>query len=136
MKNILIVTVLITGAVLGGCSKSYPSLYEVKGETFQSNQERTMASAEDAILDALRFRRWSVDEKKPGEIIASLYKYDKETQERTYGAVIKISYNENSYNIEYVDSNRMRYNAEEGTIHNTYNRWVNNLRADLALSGY
>jgi hypothetical protein len=44
----------------------------------------------------------------------------------------KITYDDDSFSIDYVSSSNMRYDAEDGTIHRNYNRWVANLHSDLS----
>lgn len=132
MKNVFIASTLIAATLIVGCGPSILPVYRLQNEPFVGSV-MTMERSEDRILDALHYRRWSIDDVAPGVITASLFKRDKKTDEIKYGAVIRISYDENSYSIEHVESKDMRYDSEAGIIHNTYNRWVNNLRADLAL---
>ena len=84
------------------------------------------AEVNQAIKDAAAKRDW---------ILKDL---GNRTYEATYVArghsiKVKLTYDKDSYDITYLNSTGMEYNAAEGTIHRNYNRWVNNLKHDIDL---
>ena len=65
---------------------------------------------------------WIITDDADGIITA---KYEKSNG--LIAADIKISYDEKSYSIEYVDSKNLDVNLEAKKIHRNYVRWINNL---------
>lgn len=90
------------------------------------------AGVAEAIKTALKGREWKVVDEEPGRIKAEFSKANADVG--AHVVVIDISYDTNSYSIDYVTSENMRYDAKAGTIHRNYNRWVANLEHDLSLA--
>ena len=59
-------------------------------------------------------------EQSPGLIVATLTLRD-------HLAVVEIPYSATSFSIRYKDSQNLRYNADDRSIHSNYNGWVQNL---------
>jgi hypothetical protein len=89
----------------------------------------TTEASDVQIKRALTNRGWGVVEESPGVIVA---KYTKVSGANPHIVTSKITYDDDSFSIDYVSSSNMRYDAEDGTIHRNYNRWVANLHSDLS----
>ncbi|MBP8283350.1 MAG: hypothetical protein KAX46_05485 [Chromatiaceae bacterium] len=63
---------------------------------------------------------WVMKEQSPGLIVATLTLRD-------HLAVVEIPYSATSFSIRYKDSQNLRYNADDRSIHSNYNGWVQNL---------
>ena len=63
---------------------------------------------------------WQMKEETPGHIVGRLYL-------RTHIAVVDITYTLDDFSINYKDSNNLKYNAGNNTIHKNYNGWIQNL---------
>ncbi len=63
---------------------------------------------------------WQMKEETPGHIVGRLYL-------RTHMAVVDITYTLDDFSINYKDSNNLKYNAGNNTIHKNYNSWIQNL---------
>lgn len=72
---------------------------------------------EKNIVQALVQKGWQVKANANGTILA-------EIMVRTHTARIKISFDENQYSINYVDSTNLKYDANKNTIHKNYNNWI------------
>ncbi len=83
----------------------------------------SMGQVEKAIVEAGAERGWVMQTKKPGLIIGNI------TVRGKHHATIKITYDKDNYNIDYVDSRNLDY--KNGKIHRSYNNWVNYLDQDI-----
>lgn len=99
------------------------------------NPGRMTVAAQDrdqmasAIKQALFGRRWAIAKEEPGVIHATLFA-------RSHVAKIKIVYDRESFDIQYVDSTNLKYQKKpDGTeyIHRHYNSWIQNLVNDINL---
>lgn len=105
---------------LAGCTSKPLLQPEVK---LPAEREYSQVQLQQAIISALEARRWQVEEVEPSEIQASI------NVRQRHLARISIAYNPLGVQIRYRDSQGLDY--ENGTIHRNYNRWVNNLRAEI-----
>jgi hypothetical protein len=116
----------ITAAILSiliivGCSQQKPML------TLNSErvpQGLSLAKVEKAITSAGILKGWKMTPIAPGVIQADLAL-------RTHTAQVKITYNTNSYAINYVNSTDLDYNASKAVIHRQYNNWITALNAQI-----
>lgn len=90
------------------------------------------ADAEAGIKRALGNRGWVVTDEAPGAITAMFSKPNAGVPGGAHTVTIRVNYDADSYSIDYVDSTNMMYDAEDGTIHRNYNRWIANLQRDLS----
>lgn len=104
---------LLAFALLLGACTSKPVL-EVRQTDVPASLNQSQV--EQAILTGLQQRRWSVIERKPGLISASI------VQRQQHRAVIEIRYDARSYSISHRSSEGLDY--RNGKIHRTYNNWV------------
>lgn len=74
------------------------------------------------IITAAANRGWVISDTNEHELQATL-------NLRTHQAVVRIPYSEKSYSIVFVSAKNL--DEKNGKIHPNYNRWVNNLNADI-----
>ncbi len=79
---------------------------------------------ERAIVRAGANRGWRMQPQDPGHVRATL-------EVRDHRAEIDITYDEESFDIQYRDSQNLDHNPQEGTIHPNYNSWIQNLERDI-----
>jgi len=87
----------------------------------------TPDKTKQAIELALANRGWLVTEEEPGKIHATL-------NNRKHVARILITYDDETVKIEYVDSENLDYEVDEGgqpLIHDNYNAWIQYLVKDI-----
>lgn len=75
-----------------------------------------------AITESALNREWIVESNKDGVMNLKI-------NVRTHMAAIKITYNNNFYSINYVDSYNLKYNGN--VIHRNYNKWITILNRDI-----
>ena len=73
-----------------------------------------------AITHAGASLGWIMIEQEPGRINGTL-------KLRSHTAIVDVTYDTSTYSIQYVDSTNLDYSASEGTIHENYNGWIQNL---------
>ncbi|ODT37254.1 MAG: hypothetical protein ABS55_03805 [Lautropia sp. SCN 70-15] len=76
-----------------------------------------------AIISGGQSLGWSVLQDEPGKLTL---KYNKQGK---HEVVVDALYDEQSYQLRYVDSTNMNYNKDDSgaNIHPNYNRWIRNL---------
>lgn len=118
MKSTLkLLFVFLVGAlVLTGCRTA--NVYNVEKQPI--NAKISMDSIYSAIKRAGYSKGWVVTKVKSGLAQAKLVL-------RTHVAIVEIPYTANSFSIQYKDSQNLKFNPENGTIHSNYNGWVTNL---------
>lgn len=86
---------------------------------------QTQESVKKGIISGCIDKGWTCREVSPGLIAASI-------DVRKHRAEANISYDSDSYNITYKNSQLLDYNSKRNTIHRNYNRWVANLDNAIA----
>lgn len=84
----------------------------------------TFADVQRGILAAGPKPSWMMQVVAPGHIVATHTR-------SSYSATVDIFFASNTRSILHKDSQNLEY--EDGTIHGTYNRWVQYLKQDIAL---
>lgn len=84
------------------------------------------AEVNQAIKDAGAKRNWIIKD-------LGNHTFEATYVARSHSIKVKLTYDQDSYDITYLNSTNMDYNSADGTIHHNYNRWVNNLKHDLDL---
>ena len=69
---------------------------------------------------------WNMQVVKPGHIVATLHN-------RTHMAQVDIQYTTKGYSITRKDTADLQYDAEKGTIHPGYNKWVQRLDSNIRM---
>jgi hypothetical protein len=125
------------GVLLLGCAISLllciPSLsFGARDEPIYDATIRVPATVkmEDiakAIKSGLIARDWTVQREENGVIEAKLFV-------RSHTADIRIPFNKDSINIQYVSSTNLLYDEKQGIkyIHRNYNKWIKLLERDIA----
>lgn len=82
-----------------------------------------------AIVAAAVAKGWTLDDKGPGKMTATLVVRHKHT------VVVLITYTTTTFSINYVDSTDMKYGTRDGepAIHPAYNEWVKELEQTIAV---
>jgi hypothetical protein len=116
----LILTGVFAAMLVTGCAGTAP----VKNVSQNIAGSHSNAQVRQAILSAGLNRGWIMNPTADGVI-------DGKILLRGHSADIRITYNTNSYQINYITSGNM--DAKDGKIHPNYNRWVANLDKDIQL---
>lgn len=116
-------TLFIALALLGlaACSTSKPVFTPSLG--LPPDREFSQVQLQQAIIAALEARKWRVGRIEPTQIRAAI------SVRQRHHAQIAIDYSPFDVEIRYVGSQGLDY--KDGKIHRNYNRWVNNLRAEI-----
>lgn len=117
MKRLLILVLLLG---LSACT-SKPLLQPET--TLPANHQVSQSEMQEAIITALKVRHWRVGRIAPGQIYAAI-----SVRQRHHASII-IDYTPREFTIHYRNSQGLEY--QDGKIHRNYNRWVNNLRAEI-----
>jgi hypothetical protein len=123
---------VVAMVVFVGCQGT--PVFNVKDASIKpvSGKEPTLEDVTRAIKGASTGSTppWNMQVVKPGHIVATLHN-------RSYMAQVDIQYTTKGYSITRKDSSNLKYDAEKGTIHKGYNKWVQHLdshiRAELSL---
>ncbi len=112
---------LLAALVLTGCASHREAIYQNPPISYSS--ALTMHQIEKGIMEGCKRRDWNPTKIRDGVIEATLHVRD-------HVAVVRITYNQESYTVKYAHSENLNYehgsNGTE-TIHPNYNRWVQNL---------
>lgn len=117
MKKFL--TAVIFGAALAAGCTSVPVAPITDAPIHANARSRDVGQV---IESALNMRGWQISARRPGAIDAFL-------AVRNHRADVTVTYDEDSYSIEYRDSEGLDY--RNGNIHRNYNRWVAYLNQDI-----
>jgi len=111
-------SLLIVGVLLSGCGAG--KVYNVSKPALE--KKYTKKQMKNAIVAALQRFKWKIVQESSSKIIA---KYSR----GKIMAKIALTYTENSYEINYVDSKNLKYNGVK--IHKNYNGWIYNLEQEI-----
>lgn len=112
---------LLAMFVLAGCASHREPIYQQPPISYSS--PLTMRQIEKGIMEGCKRRDWNPTKVRDGVIDASLHVRD-------HLAVVRITYNQESYTVKYLRSENLNYEHSSNgteTIHPNYNRWVQNL---------
>jgi hypothetical protein len=98
------------------------AILNVNGDTYSPSPSASAADVTQAIKRAGEARGWNIEMVGPGEMKGTL-------NVRKHVAVVAITYDMKSFSINYVSSQNLMQSGNN--IHRNYNRWVNNLAADI-----
>ena len=79
------------------------------------------------ISAGLASRGWLITNKKPGKLVAQVIVRNKHT------LVVSIKYTDDSYDIDYLNSDNLNYKTKDGVayIHPNANSWMDNINQDI-----
>lgn len=118
LRKILLVVAVLT---LTACATTKP-LYNAEGISF--TQTLTQEQAENAIVAALKYKRWRVTDVTKDKVFAEIHV-------RSHFAKIEIDYTTTTFSIRYVDSNNLDYKSTPPKIHRNYNKWISLLENEI-----
>jgi len=121
LKNFAIITLVVCGVLLG-CGKADPIINVKNSPIVASPGNKNMRNIKRAIVLAGTRIGWQMQATSPGHIVGTVFRGG-------HMAKVDIDYSTDKYSINYKDSSNLGYNGE--TIHNTYNRWVNDLHKHI-----
>lgn len=114
MKRILLAC-LVVGALAACNTRPMVNVQNEPVPTAVAGAPMTLAAVEQAIRAGAQRAGWVTQVIKPGLIEASV-------TARSHKVVVSIPFNQQSYSIDYKDSENMK--AEGDEIHKKYNAWV------------
>lgn len=84
------------------------------------------AQVTHVIAEALMQRGWTITKRLPGELDATY-------APRDFSVTIAVHYTSQQIQINYVDSNNLKYEVKNGVryIHTNYASWIQNLVSDI-----
>lgn len=93
-----------------------------------SGKEPTLEDVTRAIVSASGNSNppWNMQVVKPGHIVATLHT-------RSHMAQVDIQYTTKGYSITRKDSVDLKYDPEKGTIHPSYNKWIQRLDSNIRM---
>lgn len=117
---------LIVGlAVLTFTACSGPAIYTGgDAPVSQIGNIPSLEQVDKAVKDSLIGRGW-IPQKNSNQSYIGLYK------RRSLMAKIKVLFNTNTFTIKHLESKNLDYDASDQSIHETYNRWIQNLEHDI-----
>ncbi|MCA9469516.1 MAG: hypothetical protein KC643_29300 [Nitrospira sp.] len=121
-KGILFAGLILV--ILGGCRTA--PIYNVNEASIPNaiGKELPLEEVTKGIVAAGAKHGWAMNVEKPGKIVGTL-------GVRGHVAIVDIIYNTKSYSITYKDSNNLKYDKEDSTIHSNYNAWIRNLHVSI-----
>jgi len=108
---------------IGACRTRAIEEPQIHLTTMAAAAKLSEAQIGDAIVRAGKDRRWEMEPGAPGHITGTLRARDR------YLAVTDITYSKTDIRIAYKTSEGLDY--EDGKIHKAYNKWVNQLAAQI-----
>lgn len=99
-------------------------IYNVLSAPIPPSPAATMENIEKAVMRAGLTLGWQIAPKGPGRLEGVL-------KVRTHQAVVDITYDTKSFNINYKDSVNLDYREKDRTIHSNYNGWIQNLEKGI-----
>ena len=124
-KTILIAGTIAATLLLGACRTA--PIYNVEAQPIAvSASTYTLEDVRKAIIRAGSRRGWTFQDSGEGMLVGTIAL-------RKHRATIDVSYDKETFDITYRDSEELRYNEGKGVIHTNYNSWIQNLAQDINL---
>lgn len=123
MKKSIVSAFLGLGLVFAvtGCGKG-AKIYDVPQQPIV--EKKTQDEVYKAIMNGAISRGWEARKVSEGLVEATYAK-------RNFSVTVDIKYTATSYDIEYKESEGLKYDEESQTIHKNYNSWVKNLKQSI-----
>ena len=114
MKRALLAFILLGFVGISGC---LAPLVNVTDSAVTTGSERSASIKElgEAVVKASGSLGWRMQRITAGHIVGTLFL-------RSQMAAVDITFNEDTYSINYKNSSNLKYNGEE--IHRNYNGWI------------
>ena len=123
MKKLLALSILLVLLFATGCGRG-AAVQNINNSGFIDSKV-SMSQVEHAIKKGASKKGWMVKRIKSGLLEA------RNNIRGRHLVVVEIPYNTKGYKINYKDSQNLKYNAEKGTIHPNYNKWIANLERNI-----
>ena len=127
MINIVRGLLVISLIAVAGCRAG--NIYNANGVAFAkpatASASLSLADYKKAIIRAGSFRGWTFEEASPGHLIGKVNVRNK------HFATVDVTFDTTAFSINYKSSQNLNYNADRKEIHPNYNKWVQNLQADI-----
>lgn len=126
MKNIKIFAAVVGAIALEGCCL-FPPRYTVDMESEPVSLYRYVGAdnVKVAIEKAAGINHWSVIKEEQNKTELLLEVRGKHT------LIVSVSYTDDSFVVNYLDSNNLNYNPNNGGIHRKYPLWVRRLKQSI-----
>lgn len=118
-KTLLVLLVAVSAFIIGGCRTAM--IYNVENAPIPAaeSSDVSLQEVKAAIVRAGASLGWQMRPVEEGHIIGTLHL-------RKHMAQVDVTYDNDSYDIVYRDSENLDY-RENGHIHSNYNGWIQNL---------
>ena len=114
-----ILAIALLALAVASCRSA--TVYNVDNASLNAPRTVTAAQVEAAIKRAGGSLGWHMKDIAPGHLEGRL-------PIRDHLAVADIFYTNKDFSIRYKDSNNLRYDKADNTIHSNYNGWIQNLQ--------
>ena len=118
MKKLMWVLLVSLICVVTAECRSLVPVYNVEHQIVPVHDKQKVEQA--IIAGGMSAKGWQISKQKEGLLIGTFVI-------KTHRATVEIPYNANEYSIIYKDSENLRYNPKNNTIHPRYNKMVLNL---------
>jgi len=122
VPTVLVLTVLVFALASPGHAARNVPIQNYGNANLSAYGKFTAAQVGDAIIRGGASIGWQMNKVSPELITATI-------TERRHSVTVEIPYSAKEYTIKYRNSVNMR--AEGGTIHSSYNRWVERLQRNI-----
>lgn len=121
-KNGLLAAIVMFSAVLSACGRTAPV------KNLESQPVPTNITSADEVKKAIKIAGvslgWIITENGSNKLKGVL-------NLRSHQAIISIPYSTKEYSLIYQSSVNLDYDADQKTIHNNYNGWIQNLNNNI-----
>jgi hypothetical protein len=123
MKKQIVSASLALGLVLAvtGCGHA-AKMYDVPQQSIA--EKKTKEQVYKAVMNGALTRGWEARKVTDGLVEATYAR-------RNFSVTVDIKYSATSYDIEYKESQGLKYDENAQTIHKNYNSWVRNLKQSI-----
>lgn len=120
----------LCGLFLSQGASAAPPLVNVKDAPVASatGAKLTLAQVQKAIIQSCASKGWEARKAGGNVIIATINVRNK------HMAQVEIPFSTTSYSILYKNSENLKYDSAESTIHKNYNSWVQNLNNTIKIN--
>lgn len=119
----VLISVLLASLVLIGCPHQ-AGIRNVDSSPLTNPKNTSMTEIAGAIRRAGAGLGWQMKEVSTGHILGTL-------NLRKHVAVVDITFDNKSFNIQYKHSTNLNYKSSDKTIHSNYNGWIQNLENSI-----
>jgi len=109
-------------------SEARPRVYPIYKPDVIKVEGMSLKNVREAVRRALFKRRWQTKKISSTKIRAT---YTKRGRGVVHKAVVDVSFSKKSVRIKYHHSEFLNYDKAAGTIHGTYNKWIQNMERDI-----